>query len=75
VKGPGHRSRYEVRRVWECPVCHKRQKTTGQVVNLACDCRAKEEPGRTTWMHLVEDLPRPIARRSPPPEPSGEATV
>ena len=65
MKGPGHRGRYDVRRVWECPVCHRRRKTPGSVVNLLCDCLAKSNPPRQTWMRLIEEPPK--RRPTPPP--------
>lgn len=58
MKGPSGRLRLDVRRVWECPMCHRRQKTSGSVVNLLCDCQAKSDPPRQTWMMLVEEAPK-----------------
>jgi hypothetical protein len=48
------KSSHEFRRVWECPVCRRRVKTGGQVVNLACTCLAGADPPRQTWMRLIE---------------------
>jgi hypothetical protein len=59
MKGPGHRGKFDLRRVWECPVCHRREKTSGKVVNLLCKCTAKENPPRQTWMKLIEENPKP----------------
>jgi hypothetical protein len=55
MKGPSGRLRFDVRRVWECPVCHRRDKTSGKVVHRLCDCLAKSNPPRQTWMRLVEE--------------------
>jgi hypothetical protein len=57
MKGPSGRLRHQVRRVWQCPVCQRREYTGGDVVNLACDCQAKAEPPRWTWMRLIEEDP------------------
>ena len=58
------RSKHEFRRVWECPVCRRRVKTSGSVVNLACSCLLKADPPRQTWMRLVEGPPERPARSS-----------
>lgn len=65
MKGPGGRLKFDVRRVWECPACRRREKTGGHVVNRRCDCLAKADPPRQTWMTLLEESPR---RPSPPAE-------
>ena len=54
MKGPGHGRQYDVRRVWECPVCQKRVKTVGSVVNLRCEACARNKTGDTAWMRLLE---------------------
>jgi hypothetical protein len=55
VKGPGHRIKFDVRRVWECPACLVRVRTGGHVVNLRCHgCRAAGGAGPAVWMKLVE---------------------
>jgi hypothetical protein len=64
MKGPSGRLKHFVRRYWECPVCHRREWTTGKVVNLPCDCQAKSDPPRQTWMTLIEEEPQ-----TPPPDP------
>ena len=72
MKGSGHRSRYDVRRAWECPECHRREWTTGAVVNRRCDCLAKANPPRLTWMRLIEEKPKHKRSSFPPlddPEP------
>ena len=38
VKGPGLRVELDVRRLWECPQCGRRQKTGGDVVTVRCGC-------------------------------------
>ncbi|HKI33942.1 MAG TPA: hypothetical protein VKA46_18960 [Gemmataceae bacterium] len=61
IKGPGHRNKFDVRRVWECPACRRRVRTGGHVVNLRCDCGAASGAGPALWMKLVE------GSRPPPP--------
>jgi hypothetical protein len=58
MKGPGHRHRFDVRRIWECPVCKRRVLTSGRIVHLECDCSRTNTPPQQVWMRLVEDVPR-----------------
>jgi hypothetical protein len=61
MKGPGGRLKFDIRRLWECPVCHRRELTTGDVVNRLCTCSAKSDPPRQNWMKLLEPKPaRPV---------------
>jgi len=55
MKGPAHKHRYDSRRTWECPACQRRLCTSGQVVHMVCDCRAKNEPGQQTAMRLLDE--------------------
>ena len=55
MKGSMWRWRLEVRRVWECPVCARREKMGGHVVSRLCTCGAKAEPPVQTWMRLIEE--------------------
>jgi len=55
MKGPGGRLKHDVRRVWECPICGRREHTGGQVVNRLCPCHPDTDPPRLFWMRLVED--------------------
>jgi hypothetical protein len=68
MKGPGGRTRFDLRRVWECPLCHRRDWTTGDIVFRACNCLAKTEPDRISWMKLVE-------REQALPVPHAETTI
>ena len=70
MKGPGGRLRFDIRRVWECSVCHRRDLTNGDVVNMLCTCSARTDPPRQNWMKLIETKP---ARPVPPPPPSPPA--
>ena len=57
MKGRPPAAKRDVRREWECPVCGKRVKMPGQVVNQPCDCLARGDPPRTVWMRLCEPEP------------------
>jgi hypothetical protein len=79
MKGPGHGNQYDVRRVWECPVCQKRVKTGGQVVSLRCEACARNKTGDTACMKLLESR-RPWRSAYPTvtpaaPEQGGELGV
>lgn len=65
MRGPGHRNRFDVRRIWECPVCQKRVKTSGQIVTLRCEACARNKTGDTAWMKLIE--PPHVSRFKKPP--------
>ncbi len=62
MKGP-HRARLDVRRIWECPGCQRRELTGGDVVNRLCSCLA-EQNGQQTWMKLIEERPK-LPKASP----------
>jgi hypothetical protein len=66
MKGPGGRFKYDLRRHWQCPVCHARRWTGGHVVTLRCPRCAAHDPPRESWMQLVETPAKP----SPPKPPS-----
>ena len=53
MKGPGMRLDLDVRRVWECPECHKQMRSEGQATSRLCGCTREG-----VSMRLVE-LPRP----------------
>jgi len=58
MKGPSGRLRYQVRRVWECPRCRRREWTGGHIVTQVCDCAGGEGPAKPVGMKLIEELPR-----------------
>ncbi len=64
MKGPQGRLRHQVRREWRCPVCDRREFTGGEVVHRQCDCLARNDPPRLTWMLLIE-----VSRVRPPRQP------
>jgi len=55
VKGRAPWWKRDVRRVWECPICGRRVKTSGSTVNQSCDCLAKGDPPQQVWMRLLEE--------------------
>lgn len=55
MKGPSERLKYDLRRVWECPVCKRRERTAGTVTFRHCNCRMKQVDGQPVVMKLVED--------------------
>jgi hypothetical protein len=57
LKGPSHK-KYRVGRIWECPACGRREQTSGQIVNLRCNCQTSADPERPVWMRLVEEFPK-----------------
>src|SRR6476620_5763694 len=55
MKGPYERLKYDLRRVWECPVCKRRERTAFTVTFRHCNCQMKQVEGRPVVMKLVED--------------------
>jgi len=55
MRGPYERLKYDLRRVWECPVCKRRERTAGTVTFRYCNCQMKQVDGRPVVMKLVED--------------------
>jgi hypothetical protein len=55
MRGPAARWKFDVRRVWECPACGRREHTGGEIVSRSCDCQMNNDPLRPTWMRLVEE--------------------
>ncbi len=53
MKGPGMRLDLDVRRVWECPECHRQMRSEGNATSRICGCTREG-----VAMRLVE-LPRP----------------
>jgi hypothetical protein len=61
MKGPYERLKYDLRRLWECPVCHKRERTPGTVTSRFCQCQMKQVDGQPVVMKLIEDGPQRVA--------------
>ena len=55
MKGPYERLKYDLRRLWECPVCQRRERTSGAVASRLCLCQMKQADGQPVVMKLVED--------------------
>lgn len=55
MKGPRERLKYDLRRVWECPKCHVRTKTSGAVTHATCVCQDKLPLTEQSCMRMVED--------------------
>ena len=68
MKGPGMRLDLDVRRVWECPECHRQLRSEGQATARVCNCTRE---GVT--MRLVElPRPKPTVRVPEPSSSEGE---
>jgi len=63
MRGPYERLKYDLRRVWECPACKRRERTAGTVTFRHCNCRMKQVDGQPVVMKLVEDG---VQRVTPP---------
>lgn len=55
MKGPYERLKYDLRRLWECPVCKRHERTDGALTFRFCNCQQKQPGGSPVVMKLVED--------------------
>ena len=55
MKGPYERLKYDLRRMWECPACHHRERTGGEVTSVVCHCQEQQSPTERQPMKLLED--------------------
>jgi hypothetical protein len=55
MKGPYERLKYDLRRLWECPVCKRRERTPGTVTFRHCACGTETEGGQPVVMLLIGD--------------------
>ena len=62
MKGPYERLKYDLRRIWECPECHHKERADGTVTTLVCGCQTQKDRLDQVVMKLVEDR---IQRRFP----------
>ena len=54
MKGPLARHKFPIRRLWECPHCHRRAYSSGAVAARICgECPPATEG--VPWMNLVEE--------------------
>ncbi len=72
MRGPYERLKYDFRRVWECPVCRHRERTSGVVTTAFCNCQAQEPIVQQVPMKLIEDGPR---RTDGKPLPERKSTL
>ena len=56
MKGPYERLKYDLRRVWECPHCHARERLDGAQTSCFCRCQEKASPGKLIPMRMVSDV-------------------
>src|ERR1700682_5569682 len=68
MKGPRSRHKFNVLRIWECPLCQKRAFEPARVAHRACSCQGKDRP---TWMRLIE-LPPPYRQKPAEAVPPAE---
>ena len=54
MKGPYERLKYDLRRLWECPRCQRRERTDGSVTFVLCQCEVKSG-GTPIPMKLLEE--------------------
>ena len=55
MKGPYERLKYDLRRLWECPVCQRRERAPGAVASKLCLCQMQKADGKPVVMKLIED--------------------
>ncbi len=55
MKGPYQRLKFDLRRLWECPACHRRERTAGTVTFRHCLCQIQQLDCKPIVMKLVED--------------------
>lgn len=55
MRGPYERLKYDLRRVWECPVCQHRERAGGHVTWLVCRCQRELPLHEQQVMRLVDD--------------------
>ncbi|MCE9546871.1 MAG: hypothetical protein K8T25_15445 [Planctomycetia bacterium] len=66
MKGPFERLKYDLRRVWECPVCHRQARTPGTGTASLCACQQQVALNERQWMKLVHDGPLRLGNAGPP---------
>lgn len=77
MRGPYERLKYDLRRLWECPVCQRRERTAGAITFKHCQCQMQQLDGQPVVMKLIEDgvqrVAPPIVIHHEPVETSGPA--
>ena len=83
MKGPYERLKYDLRRLWECPQCHRRERTEGTVTFRHCVCQTVEgdqpiamqlleEAGHRTVPPIVPKISDEVSEVAAVPEPLSE---
>lgn len=62
MKGPFERLKYDLRRVFECPECHHKERVDSTKTTVVCRCQATKPVLEQVVMKLVEDR---VQRRFP----------
>jgi hypothetical protein len=55
MKGPQERLKYDLRRLWECPVCKRRERVAASQTFRFCNCQLKQADGKPVVMKLIQD--------------------
>ena len=55
MKGPHERLKYDLRRLWECPVCKRRERVAASQTFRFCNCQLKQADGKLVVMKLIQD--------------------
>lgn len=55
MKGPQERLKYDLRRLWECPVCKRRERVAASQTFRFCNCQMKQADGKPVGMKLIQD--------------------
>src|SRR5262245_10129016 len=66
MKGPSERLKYDLRRVWKCPICGHLERTTGCATSQLCHCQSQVAAGLRRWMTLIEDGARRLRHEVAP---------
>ncbi len=75
MKGPSERVKYDLRRLWECPVCKRRERTSFTVTFRHCGCQMKQLEGKPAVMKLLADGVRRIGPPLRVPAPAIESLL
>jgi hypothetical protein len=60
MKGPSERLKYDMRRIWECPICRHREGTGGNVTSRLCSCQEQVPATTRQYMRMVQDGARRV---------------
>jgi hypothetical protein len=76
MKGPYERLKYDLRRLWECPLCKRRERLAATVTYRHCLCQMKQLDGKPIVMKLIADgvqrlVPPVVIQHELPPSSPG----